>query len=232
MKTIWLPVGKLELHSFKRAHKDFKDKSAYASLQIGNALNVDGILYSLERWGITSNWSGASARPSVEPVILRRRTLLRDALFKSLSELRQQNNKLLRDYLEGNTEELVLPAWPIREDSKKLRIPITFIRLYGFEYRPDNMVTCHVNLGWKIAFWGILVYKENKICTELKHFNYPNIRESIKDERIKKEIFSLLRRKNVRDYLQYVVSQKPIIDPKVNFTTGKFSEIPPPIRFY
>lgn len=177
MKRIWLKVEGVKLHSLR--HVRDERKAAWATLQLGEALHIDGIL--LESVGGTDwfrqNWALATARildlpwmhggRKTEPLLAH---ILGEAVMEICHERDEEcDEEDIRTFLEEGTqfEEILeepenLPFFkPKSWKGLCLRIPVDFIRLKSFYYYSENdEIRTNIQIGHHLIFWKVKVFSK------------------------------------------------------------------------
>jgi len=242
-KRIWAKIDGLQLHHLVPGGPD---RAAWASLKLGSAFNINGIMISSkpeEEWQFTSNPGNADARLLDVPGLHEKLTkgeLLRDVLYKAVHDLCLDRSEVLRPFIKNGWpgDELTFGFFKPKDwQGKSLMIPVDFISLQDFQLvEKTGVVTADIEVGHHLVFWHVKIYDPEQVWDPLAcgFSDAPFGEERIQHEEIARLINGmLLMDGNVKKTISAVAEGKIDMESKfIDKVEGCDPEAtPPPIKF-
>jgi hypothetical protein len=242
---IWVEINGLQLHSLAPGRQDSgEDKIAWASLKLGSAFNIDGILITsgvLDAPEFSIGWGNANARLMDVQALHEKPAkgnLLYEVIAKAVHDFCLQRAEILHPFIKKaiEGERLTLgffkpPDW----QGKSLRIPVDFIRIRSFQrVNYGNIVTADIQIGHHLIFWSVKIWDSRLDWHPLTGFHdAPCGEERIQEKELNRLINRIFLWSDVREVATSVA--KGTIDMESEFidkVKGCDPEAtPPPIKF-
>ncbi len=255
-KRIWVKIDGLQLHHLQRRvpmkGKPIQDNQVWASLKLGSAFNINGLIITnkpddtVQFW---QGWGNADARLIDVPALHGKpikKELLREVLAKAIHGICIKWKEVLRPFIEMDAEatgdELSFSFFKPKDwQGKSLMIPVDFVILKNFQLRRElKTVTADIIIGHYLAFWNIKICPLSQVARFLlspTEYDLSDVvfgEERIQDDGVRGIINEMvILNTDIRETVNVV--SNGTIDMESRFTVkveGTDPEaIPPPIKF-